>query len=522
MAHYRKILVCLFFVTGVLIAAGVSAKGDDSTAENNVPRRVESKAVQLTKELEKQGFQVSRGYFKLWTIENCDYTVALLGTCLGNNAAAPYVITTLPRWPEEWVDPVTNNFFGPSEDGYHDIYRFDPREAIVILGLLPPPGEYFSEQTWLFTREQPLNTTNSTYDNMNNDPVLHPFLPIFFATEPNHDERTENLSSLSNIVNNVVIERQTGAAFNQVRYFIVTPDQFMDTAVRNAFASISVKDKDVFTERIPSNMRVGLEQSADDFTTWFRYAHPRDGGRPGTPSDRWRHELPMVALRVRDTRINRAIQQYPPVVLEDRDAVDEQPLKPDLEALLFAVSQRWGQPCTNADCSDRAEIFVDLQTAPAYIVGPLCLSVTENCLLDNWDTTYQLYGPVPLDNGEIYAVAGTLGTQTGNATYVGFGINQVSQLKGIADLSDRDLRHTAKAYARETENTDKFYLYYFTRDCSDLGVLTDGNCLSLTEDLIPEGDQVAISIRNYIKPGTQRGPDSSLVLPSRIIQLQRP
>lgn len=68
MIHCRKILVCLLFVTALLIAAGETARGDSVMPENIVPRRVESKAVQLMHELEKQGFEVSRGYFKLWTV----------------------------------------------------------------------------------------------------------------------------------------------------------------------------------------------------------------------------------------------------------------------------------------------------------------------------------------------------------------------------------------------------------------------------------------------------------------------
>jgi hypothetical protein len=521
MIHYRKSLVCLLFVAALLMTAGEYARGS-VLPENKVDQRVESKAVLLIQELQKQGFEVKRGYFKLWTIEDCDYTANIMGTCYGNNPAAPYVITTLPPWPEEAVDPVMSNIWGPSEEGYHDIYRFDPREAIVILGLLPPPGSYFSEQTWLFTRKEALRTDSSTYDAIMKSELLSPFLPLFFSTVPGHDDRAQALSSLSNIVNNVVIERQSGAAFNQVRYFIITPDQVMDRAVRNAFAGISVKDRDVFTERIPSDMRVGLESSADDFSTWIRYAHPRDGGRPGTPSDTWRNELPLVVLRVRDTGTNREPEQYPPVVLEDRSVVDERPLQSDLEGLLFAVSRRWEQPCASTNCSDRAGTFADLQTSPTNMVGPSCIPIGENCLFDTQDTSYQLYGRMSLDNGEVYAVAGTLGTETGNATYVGFGINQVSKLKGVADLSQEDLRGTAKAYAREVNNTHKFYLYYFTRDCSGIEGLTHGNCLSLQESLIPQGDRFAISIREYIKPGTQRGPDSSKVLPSTIMQLQRP
>lgn len=521
-----KMLVCLLFVAALLIAAGKSARGDSVVPENKVPRRVESKAVQLTHELEKQGFEVIRGYFKLWTIEDCEYTYEKMGQCYGNNPASPYAITTLPPWPGEGegVDPYYRNLFGASQEGYYDLYRFDPREAIVILGLLPPPGAYFSEQTWLFSRKGVPDTSSQTYQDIKHDALLNFFLPIFFSIMPNDPDRTQVFASLSNIVNNVVIKRQSGAAFNQVRYFIITPDQFMDTAVRNAFAGISVKDEDVFTERIPSDMQVGLGQSADDFTTWFRYAHPRDGGRPGTPSDNWRTELPMVVLRVRDTA-NRDPVKYPQFDfddLEERKAVSELGLGDDLGSLLYAVSRRWGQPCVNTNCSDRAGTFKDLQGFPTYTVGPLCIPIMENCLGDNQDTSYGLYGPMSLDHGEIYAVAGTLGTETGNATYVAVGVNEVPKLKGVADLSEDDLRGTAKAYVRKVNHTHKFYLYYFTRDCSGLEDLTDGNCLPIQEDLIPQGGQFAISIRNYIKPGTQRGPDSSKLLPSMIIQLQRP
>jgi hypothetical protein len=163
-----------------------------------------------------------------------------------------------------------------------------------------------------------------------------------------------------------------------------------------------------------------------------------------------------------------------------------------------------------------------LQEFPTYLVGPLCLSVGQNCLLDTWDTAYQLFGPMPLDNGEIYAVAGTLGTETGNATYVGFGINQRSRLVGVANLFNDDLKGTANGYAEKASNTGKFYLYYFTRDCSGLEDLTDGHCFQLSEQIIPAGDQFIATIRDYIKPGTQRGPDSSHVLPSMVLKLKRP
>ncbi len=74
-------------------------------------------------------------------------------TCYANNPAAPYVTFAVPPWPEEFVDPETSSLWGPSQEGYNDNFRFDPREAIVILGRLPPPAAYFAEQTYLFSRQ---------------------------------------------------------------------------------------------------------------------------------------------------------------------------------------------------------------------------------------------------------------------------------------------------------------------------------------------------------------------------------
>ena len=66
-----------------------------------------------------------------------------------------------------------------------------------------------------------------------------------------------------------------------------------------------------------------------------------------------------------------------------------------------------------------------------------------------------LYGPLSLDNGEIYAVAGKLGAETGIATYVGLGGNQVSTFNGVANLSDKASEGTAKVYKRKVKNTGR-------------------------------------------------------------------
>ena len=140
----RKILVCLQLIVLLLMVGGTApASADSAMPENKVPGWVESTARRLAHDLEQQGYEVARGYFKLYTQDDCPYSYEVLHSCLGNNPAAPYVVPIVPAWPDEWVDPATAGMVGPTVEGYNASYRLDKREAIVILGLLPPPARYF-------------------------------------------------------------------------------------------------------------------------------------------------------------------------------------------------------------------------------------------------------------------------------------------------------------------------------------------------------------------------------------------
>ncbi len=324
----------------------------------------------------------------------------------------------------------------------------------------------------------------------------------------------------------MVIERRSGAAFGRFRYFIITPDRFMDKQVRQALHRLKVPDKDVFSEAIPSNMNLGLGADADDFVTLIRYAMPLDGGGEGSPSDGWRHNPPLTVLRVRDTRPHRPPQLYPAWVdnsPERRTAVDERGLKASLTQLVKQVSERWGQPCGQDDCADRALSFIDVQSYPMNLVGPLCDNIGMDCLGDTQDASYQFRPGFSFDHGEVYAVAGTLGTVTGNATYVSLAVNNTHLRLGAVNVNGDELRGSAASYA-VADNPDKFYVHYFTRDCTGLETLTSGYCTSIedTEIGVPAGVDASFVERDYIRVGTQRGPDSKLLLPSVVLKLQRP
>lgn len=487
---------------------------------------MEERASRLMAGLAGEGYEVKSGYFRLYTEEDCAYSYDVMKSCYGNNPAAPYVLFAAPAWPDEFVDPATQMAFGPTLAGYNATFRLDPREAIVIFGHLPPQAAYFGLQTYLFTREGTYDETSATYNFVKTH--FPDMLGFLFGTVPQNAKRIQVLASLGNSINNVVIEGQSGAAFGQDRVLVITADQFMDGAVRQALATLSVPEANIYTEPIPSTMVVGLDEAADEFLTVIRYAEPGDGGAPGTPSDLWRNELPLTVLRVRDTRPDRPPQPYGPPALEARMAEDESGLKDDLLKLVSELNRRWGQRCTQAGCSDRAASFIDLQAQPINLVGPVCTTIGMNCLGDTQDTTYQTTTNLPLGSRDVYAVVGTLGTRTGNATYVGLSVNDSLLLKGVTNISSEQLKDSALDYAGVLGDASLFYAYYFARDCSGLEALTGGHCYSISETELPPcaqpGDPTCHNLkliqREYIHPGTQRGPAATLL--PRLIRLEKP
>lgn len=157
--------------------------------------------------------------------------------------------------------------------------------------------------------------------------------------------------------------------------------------------------------------------------------------------------------------------------------------------------------------------------------GPRCRTIGENCLGDGQDASYFFMPPQPIDDGQVYAVVGTLGTRTGNATYNGLSVNDASLLKGVANVPDHDpdspnsdLEGSADGYAGTVANHDKFFVHFFARDCDAIAGLTDGACTTITEKMVPPMTDVSApgdphlhgfftaGLRSYVKPGSARGP----------------
>lgn len=516
---FRSLLMLWIIFLAVGLAACTSRDAHERQASE-----VDDFARRFQAELEKQDLEVNEGYFKLWGVEECPESLPIIGGCAFNNPTAPYVFPVVPYWPEEYVDPGTAGAFGETKPGSGTTFRLDSNEAIVIFGYLPPKAAYLGMQAYLFTRKGEYQTDNETY-------AFHSAFgtkDLLFHQMPLNPERIGSFNSLSDSTNNVVIERQSGSSWNQFRYLIVTPDRQMETQVREILGKLSVADKDIFTQPIPSNMLLGPDKDADEFVMPIRYSMPADGGAPGTASDTWRHDPTLALLRIRETGPDRPAERYPAWEEdspETRTAVPEAYLQADLTALVSKIAETWGQPCGSEDCSDRARPSIDGQSEPFNGLGPKCSKIGMDCLGDSQDASYKFMFGGTFDNGEVYAVVGTLGTATGNATYVSLALSNTRLLLGAKNVNhDMLVGSATPEFYPGVDNLDRLYVYYFTRDCEGLEELTHGFCMSVedTEFVIPRGVTATVLEREYLKVGTQRGPDSALTLPSVLLMLQRP
>jgi hypothetical protein len=442
----------------------------------------------------------------------------VLGRCFGPNPTAPYAIPFLPSWRDEYVDKTLHNVLGPARRGYSPVFRLAETEALVILAELPPRGSYLGLQTYLFTRQAEIPTSDEIFLSVSQD-----LREILFATAPN-PARLITWATIGDSNNNVVIENQTGIPWesNQQRFFIVTPDQASARDVAEALMAAGVDENQIFVEKVAADLvNLGLDPAADEFQIFLRYVQV-----PNTEeADAWRARLPLTVLRVRYNGASDPSRPvpYPIPDYEMKTANSEADLAVDLTDLIDTVKARWNQAYAKVMPFAVAELPwpKGLDT-----VGQRCLQRPMNCLGDNQDDSFRISPNISFDTnvivtdgiaqGDVVAVVGTLATATRNATYVSLALNSFPEAISFGNLTHLDLEGTASAYSADVENTGMFYLYYFSRDCAGLTP-----CQEISESDVPIGSFLKLTERNYVRPGTARAPDAEWMLTPSIIVLSR-
>jgi hypothetical protein len=204
-------------------------------------------------------------------------------------------------------------------------------------------------------------------------------------------------------------------------------------------------------------------------------------------------------------------------------------LQEDLGDLVATVRARavdgpWNLGVLEAPSMGQPPFMGNVETWLGHF-GPQCRSIGMNCLGDGQDASYFFMPPQPLDDGQVYAVIGTLGTKTGNATYSALSINDASVLKGVGNVPDTTPALPTELWRGRPTGTRERWRTPTSSSCTSSPVtavpsngLTDGACTTITERMIPPMSDVdapgdphlhgffTAGLRSYVKPGTARGP----------------
>ncbi len=163
--------------------------------------------------------------------------------------------------------------------------------------------------------------------------------------------------------------------------------------------------------------------------------------------------------------------------------------------------------------------------------GPYCRDIGMDCLGDQQEAIY--YFTIAPPDRLRASLCG--GRHTGHGNRKRHLCGLVGQRRcdhggrpGRDPPGHRQLKGSADVYASTVDNTGKLFVHYFTTNCDQLenvpGALE--NCtkisgMSTIGDPALQG-MIMMSLRDYIAPGTARGPDPTKIPTPRILTFTQP
>jgi hypothetical protein len=185
--------------------------------------------VRFQNALKQDGFDVTPGAAVAWNLaaDWCANKPGVESALYLNNE--PYLQVLVPESAQE-LGQLKSDF------------RLGPDEAIVLIGLTPPPVKYFSYTPYLSTRVYP-------------------------------DGRGPVLASLGDAVNSATVKSVGSTPFNSPVALIFTPDQGTDARVRAALARAGYPAAIINTVVFPASMlNLGHGETADELKILTRTA----------------------------------------------------------------------------------------------------------------------------------------------------------------------------------------------------------------------------------------------------------
>jgi hypothetical protein len=395
---------------------------------------------------------------------------------------SPRVLSGLPKEVEDIV-------------GELPVFRLAPDEAIVLVGLTPPPEAYFSYQIYLATRR-----------------FLEGGLPELL------------LNSLGDTVNIQTINTIGPDPFKSPMVFIFTADRGIDARIRAALRRAGYPASIINTIVVPSaTLKLGFEPGSDTFLIANRNALwvDKDAGEAYMEKPTFR----VSRLTPKDEAM---LDPFPTPPLRIRGTGQtEIDLTPTLARLREAILQR----------------YADLgYTATEYITKPIAYEgydFTQRQVTTLGDTRDALYlgaGDLPefdltdemtLKEGEFLIAYGLDHMATGKATYVNLNSYTSGPSKmALGSAFPEDLQDSSYRYLSWSDPDGELtYAYMISRDCDGedfclpLAVPVEG-CTEKPDGtpILTDTSPLGIIFRLYLEPPTSIGAAFPEVVYDKVIK----
>jgi hypothetical protein len=463
--------------------------------------------------LAQDGFNVQQGSsmsLDMWQ-QYCD---GVTSSAKYNNKGAPYLTAVVPRL---------------SGDASQIPYTFQlrPDEAIVFIGVTPPPVTYFSYQPYLLTKHyaQPVPAD-----------LLTP--PIQACGGDPHclDVGT----SLGDTVNVATIKTNGPDPYSAPMVLIFTPDQGIEARVRSALQKAGYPPTIVNTIAFPTSLvNLGIGQGHDLFMILGRNAKWLNGAAGEAAGSAYMNSLntpnsPVSVFRVTPKVFSAAdLKPLPAPELRVRGTG-----KTEMELLgkLDEIRDRVISQYINLGYVVAAEYT----SGPGGYDGYDFIQQMRRAYLDCRDTIYvgagadafpnNLNYDIRLTDNELLVIYGVNHTATGKASYMNLNAYAKPSQLAIGSIFDTDFAQSADAFLPGDPAASLLFAYKISWQCGDEPFclqMSSGDCAGLQLDG-PEhaadraNTQLAFATRSYLEPATNIGPAFTEVVYHRMIKFSLP
>jgi hypothetical protein len=364
-------------------------------------------------------------------------------------------------------------------------FQLGPGEAVVLIGLTPPPARYFGFHAYLRTKVRPDGTRQSLWN------------------------------SLGDSVNNATIRTTGPTSFDRPVALIFTPDQGTEGRVRAALQSAGYPAAIINTVVIPASMlNLGHGTAADELFIAMRNAmwkNQADG-------DAYIHSLPFNIFRV-TPRKETIANPFPAPLLRVRGTGQTE----------MDLMNKLGELRQGIVNANSGLYFKELKTQLAAYEGYDMIQRGVDPWGNSRDALYISAGYAPefdsiedvtLADDEFLMVYGVNHVATGKASY-----HSVVAYSGevgkapIGSIDDRTFAGTATPYLTgDPSSADLFYAYRISRNCGN-----QPNCLTLSIDNCPRliigpTTKLGLFVRMYLEPATKVAPVMPEILYDGVIK----